>query len=211
LAWELIETAWQKGLQSEPDLIVLIGPDHPGLAAHPLIWTEETNALLQVSISPLAAAWIEKGLGQAAVAADHSIETPLKVFLKMDKEIPVLALTVPRGMDQEMVDQTVRAIQELEGNCLLVGSVDFSHNRTSQESKGKDQESWIWIQNREIEAIRNADNEYFDSPETIEILLSCLDGDPEQIIRSDSSAFGWSESLPGTSYQVISLNPAENS
>lgn len=203
LAKDLIEEAWLHALEEEPDLIVLIGPDHPGLADHPLIWTSETSVSLPNVISPLAEDWIEAGLGEAAVAADHSIETPLKVLLSETMEIPVLALTLPRGLDGESVDRIVKSIQDLEGECLLVGSVDFSHGLDSQASRAKDEESWTWIQNRNLDAIRNAGNEYFDSPETIEILLRCVEGDVDQVKRSDSSDFGWSKVLPGTSYQVI--------
>lgn len=216
LASELIEDAWQLALEAAPampELIVLIGPDHPGLADHPLIWTEGMSASLQISISLLAQDWIESGVGGEALVADHSIESPLKFLPEEAREIPLLALTVPRGLDSERTSRIIDEIQTLseDKQLLVVGSVDFSHGLSSEDAKGKDQESWFWIQNREMEAIKNAGNEYFDSPEAIEILLRCLEGEPEQMIRSDSSDFGWSKTLPGTSYQIIYLNLEKNS
>lgn len=206
LAGEIIESAWERALKAEPDLIVLIGPDHPGRAAYPLIWTEGTESQADLIVSELAGDWIQSGLGGAAIAADHSIETPLMFLPEEAREIPVLAFTVPRGMDDEILDRILAAIQGLQGNCLLVGSVDFSHNLVSEEAEGKDEASWTWIQNRELEAIKNAGNAYFDSPETLLILLGCMEGKPEQKNRCDSSDFGWSKTLPGTSYQIIQFN-----
>jgi AmmeMemoRadiSam system protein B len=207
LASELIESAWTLGLESDPDLIVLIGPDHPGLADHPLIWTAETCASLQAEISPLAEDWISSGLGGQAMVADHSIETPLKYLPAEADEIPILAVTVPRGMEEDHIHRLVAGIQALDGNCLLVGSVDFSHGLTSEESEIKDQESFEWIEDRDYPAINNAGNEYFDGPEVVEIMIRCCTGQPEQVTRKDSADYGWSETLPGTSYQVIRFIP----
>ena len=205
LASELIESAWEESLKVEPDVIVLIGPDHPGLAAHPLIWTEETESQVAFACSEIAKRWINEGVGGEAIIADHSIETPLKFLQETGNKIPVLAITLPRGMEAECMDRLVEAILEISGNRLLVGSVDFSHGLTSGESKIKDEESWNWIRERNLDGIGNAGNEYFDSPETLKILLRCIGGKTEQIIRCDSSDFGWSEVLPGTSYQGIRL------
>ena len=205
MASQLIQEAWAVALESEPDLIVLIGPDHPGLADHPLIWTEGTCVPLQLLLSPLAEEWINAGIGGEAMVADHSIEIPLKYLPEEAREIPVLALTVPRGMDGEHIDRLVSEIQALSGSCLLVGSVDFSHGLVSETSQIRDEESISWIQARDYSAIQNAGNEYFDTPEVLEILLRCCTGQVDQIKRSDSTAFGWSQSLPGTSYQVIEI------
>ncbi|BES66202.1 hypothetical protein SANA_26410 [Gottschalkiaceae bacterium SANA] len=207
LARELIESAWEEALEVEPDLIILIGPDHPGLADYPLIWTSETESQLAVTCSTISKDWIKEGLGGEAIIADHSIETPLKILLEMGTEIPVLAITLPRGMEAICMDRIVEAILEIAGNdLLLVGSVDFSHGLISQESKKKDETSFQWIRERNMDAIQSAGNAYFDSPETIQVLLRCLAGDVVLIERSDSSDFGCGKELPGTSYQVMRLN-----
>lgn len=206
LAKELIESAWEEGLKVEPDLIVLIGPDHPGLADHPLIWTRETESQVYFACSEIAEKWIRDGVGGEASDADHSVETPLKFLTKTGNEIPVLAVTLPRGMETEQVNRVVEAILETSvDRLLLVGSVDFSHGLTSEASKKKDAASIQWIQARDLDAIQNAGNEFFDSPETIEVLLRCSSGEIESIDRCDSSDFGWGKDLPGTSYQVIHL------
>ena len=213
LAHELIESAWEEALEVEPDLIVLIGPDHPGLASYPLIWTEETESQVAFVCSTISKEWIRDGVGGVAIAADHSIETPLKFLQETGNKIPVLALTLPRGMEAEEINRFFERIQELEGDrlrsgnrLLLVGSVDFSHGLTSKESKKKDETSFQWIQDRNMEAIRSAGNVYFDSPETIEVLLSCVSGEIERMKRRDSSDFGCGKDLPGTSYQVIRIS-----
>jgi AmmeMemoRadiSam system protein B len=212
LAREMIESAWQESLKVEPDLIILMGPDHPGLASYPLIWTEETESQVAFVCSTISKEWIRDGVGGVAIIADHSIETPLKFLQETGNKIPVLAITLPRGMEVEEINRFLERIQELEGDrlgsgnhLLLVGSVDFSHGLASEESKKKDAESFAWIQERDLDAIRSASNAYFDSPETIEVLLRCIGGKPKQINRSDSSDFGWSEVLSGTSYQKIRL------
>ena len=207
LARELMESAWEEALEVEPDLIVLIGPDHPGLADHPLIWTSETKSQVAFACSTISTEWIKEGLGGEAIIADHSIETPLKILLEMGTEIPVLAITLPHGLEAECMDRMIEAILKLSGNdLLLVGSVDFSHGLISQESEGKDTISLQWIQERNMDAIRSAGSEHFDSPETIEILLRCLAGEVELIERCDSSDFACGKELPGTSYQVMHLN-----
>lgn len=207
LAKELIESAWEEALKVEPDLIVLIGPDHPGLAAHPLIWTGETKSQVAFACSEIAEKWVKDGVGGEAIAADHGIETPLKFLPETGNEIPVLAVTLPRGMEAACMDRLIEAILEMSGNrLLLVGSVDFSHGLISEVSKEKDAASLQWIQARDLDAIQNAGNEFFDSPETIEILLRCMEGNIFQMKRNDSSDFGWGKDLPGTSYQVIQLN-----
>lgn len=212
LAQDMIEYAWQVALEDHPDLIVLMGPDHPGLADHPLIWTEETECRLAWPCAEEAQAWIEKGLGGEALVADHSIETPLTFLPERARDIPVLALTVPRGMEDDLVDKIVESINELKDQALvsghrllLVGSVDFSHGLASDESKIKDGESFAWIQARDYAMIGHAGNAYFDSPETIEIFLRCLSGPIDQVKRSDSSDFARAKDVPGTSYQVIQV------
>lgn len=207
LAKEMIEDAWEIALEGEPDLIVLIGPDHPGLAAYPLIWTEETKSLVSFTCSAISKRWIKEGVGGVAIAADHSIETPLKFLPEGASQIPVLATTLPKGMDTEQLNCVIEAIQAIAAKeILLVGSVDFSHGLISEESEGKDTISFQWIQERNMDAIRSAGNEYFDSPETIEVLLHCVSGEIERIDRRDSSDFGCGKELLGTSYQVILIN-----
>ena len=213
LAREMIESAWQESLKVEPDLIILIGPDHPGLASYPLIWTEETESQVAFVCSTISKEWIRDGVGGVAIIADHSIETPLKFLQETGNKIPVLAITLPRGMEAEEINCFLERIQELEGDrlgsgnsLLLVGSVDFSHGLTSEESKKKDAESFAWIQERDLDAIRSAGNVYFDSPETIEVLLRCMSGEIERMKRRDSSDFGCGKDLPGTSYQVIRIS-----
>lgn len=207
LARELIESAWEESLKDEPDLIVLIGPDHPGLAAYPLIWTERTESQVAFVCSRFSEAWIKEGVGGEAIASDHSIETPLKFLPEGANKIPVLAMTLPKGMDAEQLDRVIEVIQAIgDKEVLLVGSVDFSHGLISEEAEAKDEESFQWIQNRNFDQIHGTGNEHFDSPETIEVLLRCVLGEIESIDRCDSSDFGWGKELPGTSYQVILIN-----
>jgi len=110
------------------------------------------------------------------ILKEHSIQIPteyIKIYFPDSKIVPLI-LGVQYGKNE--IENTINElINKLPKDTLYLASVDFSHSTGVDEALDKNKESIEAIANFDYEKIKNFDNDYLDSPNSIYALLYTME------------------------------------
>ncbi len=168
----------------EPEVVVVLGPDHQGLGLRSAStadgdW-ETPYGILQAEKSLVNRLVKDKsaGLENRLFEQEHSVSVLvpyLKYYLPNAKIVPVL---VKGNCSQERSGELGRELEKLVGNknYIIIAAVDFSHYLTAKQADEKDQITLRAFKNKDLQAISRLGNANLDSPPAVISLLTAMTG-----------------------------------
>jgi len=169
-------------VHTEPDLIILIGPNHFEAGqgriltgnyrgqnfGRPFQFAEdEMQHLLNTKIALREDKIISK---------EHSIGTPLPLLQERFPKAKILPIILKYHQSQEDIDRLIATLQKFsDQDILIVGSIDFSHYRSSDIAPLFDDQTQKYIVTRDYQKIQTLNNDYVDSPWGLILLLQYLE------------------------------------
>ncbi|WHH57136.1 AmmeMemoRadiSam system protein B [Petroclostridium sp. X23] len=215
LASGLISSFFKTLSVEQPEIIVVIAPNHKGLGVnkvHTGNWDWQTPFGIleadQETISVLADSKTAD-MNFDLLESDHSIAglVPyIKYYMPDSKIIPILLHGNYSLKEAQQLGQNLQ--KKLENKkTLILASVDFSHYLPLEEADEMDKVSIQAIENRNLNLIQHLSNDYMDSPASIITLLSAMDiagvDEMEVLGHSNSDRIADTKSGNTTSYFTI--------
>ncbi|MGD9678509.1 MAG: AmmeMemoRadiSam system protein B [Vulcanibacillus sp.] len=200
---------------TQPDIVILVGPNHTGLGVktvHTSGWSWNTPyGILQADLG-ITNFLTNNGMADTSfelMENEHSIATLvpyIKYFMPNTKIVPIiLSSSVEKNDAVELGKLLYEEVKDK--NYLVISSVDFSHYLSLAEADKKDLVTKEALLSRDINQISNMNNDYLDSPASIILLLTMMNeaGADNQIIlnQSNSARILRGDSNSTTSYFVV--------
>jgi len=162
--------------------VVIIGPDHYSIDTKK-IYTTQLDWMTPFGKLEINQDALEIALEYENIVIENSIlerehsNAALVHFVKYYMPgVKILNFTLPGTLDlQEVLDFTSFLEEEIiDGETLLIGSIDFSHYLDYDTANKKDDETYKKIQERNFVDIMNFDNDNVDSPQTLVVFLEVM-------------------------------------
>jgi AmmeMemoRadiSam system protein B len=179
------------------DTVVVIGPNHWEKGNSPIITSNSDwitgkgkvyvdENFIDGMISKKIAT-VEKDV----IGGDHSVGNILPFvayYLPTAKVVPIM---FKRNIPKQQFNNLLNYItdQQKSTNMLVIGSVDFSHYLTAEQSEKEDQITIKAILNKDYSTISTFHNDNMDSPSTVNALLKVTDmlGSNKMLWRNSNS------------------------
>lgn len=177
IAGELISEAFHHINPDLIDTVILLGPNHYELGTAPVITSasswDTTFGLL--ASSPSISQFTRSELitiDDITIQNDHSITGLIPYIKYYLPEVKIVPLLISNRMDQNQITQLANLTSKgLNNRTLILLSVDFSHQNTSDNARQFDKITWEYIKNNNSKAIRKLNNNYLDAPTALSIYL----------------------------------------
>jgi len=217
LAGEMIASFFKTISVEQPEVIVMIAPNHKGTgvkAVHTGSWSWQTPFGVLDADEEIIKSLIDSNIADTnfdLLEEEHSIAglVPyIKYYMPDSKIVPILLHGTYRLKDAQQLGQNLqnKLINENKKG-LIIASVDFSHYLTLEKADEMDEVSIKAIKNRDISLIQNFNNDYIDSPPSIITLLSAMDtvgaAHMEILDHSNSDRITGAKSNETTSYFTV--------
>ncbi|EKD33450.1 MAG: hypothetical protein ACD_76C00027G0005 [uncultured bacterium] len=195
--------------QSEPDVIVIVGPNHESIGAEiqTMRGSFETPFGRVSTDNSVVDALVASGAASASpdvFRTEHSIAFHVPYIAKLfpsAKIVPVLYhSSVPSGEVARVLSNMRSA---LPSNSFFVSSIDFSHGLDSAHSNFNDRKTWNIMQNRSFDELDALQPEFIDSPPSASAYLQAIDAQKciERVLwHGNSDGFLEVPQKNGTSY-----------
>ncbi len=165
--------------QAKPERIVLIGPDHYGqsmdrIAVSPLPW-KTPFGILEPDVS--AAAAIKESLGlnndPEAFSGEHSIGVLVPFIRYYFPESRIVPIIIQRNVDIAKQTKLKKILSHFldDPKTLVLLSMDFAHNQTSDEADRRDERAMKVIEKLDYRQTNGLD---IDCHPGLKILLAAL-------------------------------------
>ena len=161
------------------DTVVVVGPNHFEKGDSPIItadsdWkTAKGTVFLQ---NDFVDGLLSKKIASAqneTIKADHSIGNILpfiSYYLPGAKVVPIiLKKNVPEEKFENLLQYIIN--QQKNGRLIIVGSIDFSHYLSAQDSEKKDTQTIKAIEEKNYGLINSFHDDNLDSPATLKLVL----------------------------------------
>ena len=179
------------------DTVVVIGPNHYEKGTSPII-TADSDWVTAKGTVPVngdfVGGMVSKKIASAqneVIGGDHSVGNIMPFiayYLPNAKVVPIiLKRDIPKN-DFENLLQYI-ANQQKTSHMLIIGSVDFSHYLTAQESEKMDAQTIKAIEDKNYDLISTFHNDNMDSPSSINAMLKVTDllGSNKMLWRNSNS------------------------
>jgi AmmeMemoRadiSam system protein B len=179
------------------DTVVVIGPNHWEKGNSPIITSSgdwmtakgkiaiNTNFIDGLISSKIATAENE------VIGNDHSIGNILPFVAYYLPSANIVPIILKRDIPVDQFENLLRYItdQQKTTNMLIIGSVDFSHYLTAQESEKEDAKTIDAILNKDYGTISSFHNNNMDSPSSVNALLKVSEmlGSNKMLWRNSNS------------------------
>lgn len=203
-----------------PDVIVLLSPNHQSDVFHPVITTKKT---LAVENQLYAMSELVATLTNTRVAVEkpdlflveHGVFGLLPFIGYNEWEAPIIPLVVARNVtDTQLSDLRIVLDEALNMKRVLwIASIDFSHYLPAAAAAMKDKETQKWIENADYARIMQSTSAHLDAPGVLTFWLQYFQ-QPQLVWHSNSAEImGSGFHVPGTSYMVywgrVPLDPTK--
>lgn len=215
LADQLIAEFFATVATSEPDLVILVGPNHTGEGLetiHTSVWDYSTP-FGELPINRDLISYLIKeeqvGYNYHLAEIEHSINALIpyiKYYLPDVELVPLImssAVEISRvsGLAERLVEETK------ERNVLVLASIDFSHYLPLALADERDLVTKELMLNRDYNSLARLNDDYLDSPASGVFLLRMVDllGSKDQLLinQSNSARIHPSDFHNTTSYMTI--------
>ncbi|MFW6028644.1 MAG: AmmeMemoRadiSam system protein B [Halanaerobiales bacterium] len=182
LADKLIAEAFVTLSQQQPEVIVLIGPNHEGIGDNNV---QTSNLNWETPFGKMKAEQdIIQELIQYQFAAtnddlmesDHSIGALIPYihyYFPETKIVPIIIKGTNEYADTIALGEVLYDLLQ-DKEYLIIGSIDFSHYLSVEEADKRDEITYQAIKDRDFDKIRSFNNEYLDSPLSLITLLTIM-------------------------------------
>jgi len=215
LAARMIGDFFRKVSQSDPEVVVVIGPNHKGQGAKSVQtagrdWDTPFGVLR--ADSGIIGSLLESRMAaenSGLMEEEHSISSLvpyIKYFMPHSKIVPILMTVTDRISGAEELGEFLARMARSR-KILFMASVDFSHYLPVEKADEMDEITQKALLERDIDRIRAMDNDHTDSPVSVITLLNVMDrlGAREQIILGHNNSARISATDPSstTSYFTV--------
>ncbi len=166
----------------EPELIILIGPNHPGegprfqvgafdFITHSGVVNSDKDMIKVLVDHPL----IHEGI-ESVFEKEHSIGIHMNYIHHYFEKAKVISCIIGETRNSEGIGQVAQKLVEGMQNkkVLIIASIDFSHYLTLEEANEKDAYTKELILASDTYTMSNLSNDYIDSPSTYVLLIELL-------------------------------------
>lgn len=215
LAGKMIGDFFKAVSPCDPEVVVVIGPNHRGEGAKSVQtagWDWNTPFGVLQADREIVGSLLENRIAAEnfiLMEKEHSISclVPyIKYFMPHSKIVPVLMTGTDRISGAERLGAFLAQMSRCR-KILFIASVDFSHYLPVEKADEMDEITRKALLKRDIDRIRAMDNNYMDSPVSIITLLTVMDrlGAREQIILDHNNSARISATDPNstTSYFTV--------
>ncbi|MCL4384517.1 AmmeMemoRadiSam system protein B [Patescibacteria group bacterium] len=162
VAVEFIRDLGRRLAPQSPPRIFIISPNHQEIGLGPVL-TDQPLFADVARVDP------------ATIAQEHGYQVPKKILSEFLPHTQFIPLVVSSHLDSATQDQLVQELSlTLAERDVLVTSTDFSHYRNLATADAKDQVTQKLIQDRNYAEILKLNNDYLDSPRSLEILMKTM-------------------------------------
>ena len=219
IASEYIESAYRQLVSYNPDLVVLLSPNHQKNPTDMIytgrrglrIQSPEAILISEVSFStPFTTLFPGYKATDVQLAKEHGITHHLP-FIATFNEAEILPLVLARNVNSSQGSQLAHDIDTLIQSesyqrVLWIGSIDFSHYLPAQLAYLKDLETIKWIETSQITSIMNSTDSHLDAPSVLALLLHKFPNRHLLFHSNSANLMGFGFEKPGTSYMIYQLN-----
>lgn len=173
VAGRLIADYFQVLSQQQPEVLIIVGPNHENRGARIItgLYDWQTPLGPVKCEEKIVKALINSNLvarDEEALSREHSIGslTPfVRHFLPQTRIVPII---LQHGISLEEVNSLVKELKKLtNGEAILLASVDFSHYLTRSEAEAKDKETLSYMESFDFATLFHLGNEHLDSPASL--------------------------------------------
>lgn len=192
LALKEIERFWQHlSATTNPNVIVLIGPDHENRNALPIVWSKKSDIFRREHSIALHVPFLDRFFPNARKEY---------IVIRSDVELPAI----------ENIVQTLR--MQLHGDVVIVASVDFSHYLSLPDAEIRDQESLTALHFFDISILRTFDSDHLDSDQSLIAMINLVcpthNCSWQTFFHGNSAYFSQMSPFNTTSYFSLFLEPS---
>ncbi len=184
-----------------PEVVILMGPNHAREGAQQ-IQTYPNDWDTPEGVMPAERRWAEELARIHAAAGDpllmereHALSylVPwIHHFFPEASLLPVLLSGALDGKGCETLSDSLSAFTTRK-HCLVVASIDFSHDRTPEEALDFDAVTWQRMRDGDADGVLGLDNRYLDAPPTLATFLMTMErmgaGTPVLAGHAEASLF----------------------
>ncbi|MCG8485559.1 MAG: AmmeMemoRadiSam system protein B [Clostridia bacterium] len=215
LADHMIAQFFKEIAANNPNVIVLIGPNHGRIGRdkiHTGSWSWQTPFGILEAEKDMVKQIAEKtGAGEDMnlLEKEHSIAALIPYVKYYLPEVQIVPLVLHGNLGIENSKKLANIILACMGDkeCLVIGSVDFSHYLTPDKAEEMDEISIKAIKKRDFLAVSRMDNDYLDSPPTIMTLFEIMNRENVSGLKvldhSNSSIIAGEYAESNTSYYTL--------
>ncbi len=198
LAAPQIAQFYQSLADLDPEIVVLVGPDHYNAGSHPLTTTLggwKTPFGDYFTDPNLINILIRQGnlkIDEAIFNREHSIKTQLPWLKLAFPKAKIIPLVLQSGVTQPQIQTLADLLNKhLPAQTILIASVDFSHHATHLQAFNQDTATIAMLTNQDHFQIWNS---AVDSPESLALLMAFSQkrraSHFQVLAQRDSSHFG---------------------
>lgn len=173
VAGHLIVTAVKTLIPQQPEVVILVGPNHFNKGGRIITglngWRTPTG-VMDVQ-SDIVKSLLQSSLAvrdEETLSLEHSIGALvplLKYYLPDTKVVPIVLHYDVKLEEVEVLLQSLEPF--LDDKAVVLSSVDFSHYLTRSQAQAKDQETLRHMNNFDYPTIFRLGNDYLDSPASL--------------------------------------------
>ncbi|HHV64887.1 MAG TPA: AmmeMemoRadiSam system protein B [Peptococcaceae bacterium] len=173
VAGRLLVQAFEVLAQQEPELVVIVGPNHEnqgGKVITGLAGWQTPEGLVTVE-EDIVRGLLTKGLAvrdEEALSREHSVGALLPLLKHFLPEARIVPLILHHNVSLQEVDNLLQALDPyLQDKGILIASVDFSHYLTRSEAQAKDRETLGYMTKFDYPNLFQLGNDHLDSPASL--------------------------------------------
>lgn len=162
--------------------IVLVGPNHFEKGDKNILGCDKeikTEVETLYSEEKFYSKLCKNGLTEMncdVIINDHSIGNIIPFVGYYFDSPKIVSIVLKKNTDRESLDELSKLIGDfIEKEGVLIGSIDFSHYLKRGEADKMDEESLKMVEGRDYEQILISDNDHFDCPPCLYLVLKTMD------------------------------------
>ncbi|GMQ59314.1 hypothetical protein AN1V17_37110 [Vallitalea sediminicola] len=168
----------------QPEVIILIGPNHPGTGPRFQIGNYDFNTRAGVIrsdsniLNSLANAPDINYAIKEVFEKEHSVGLHMNYIKQYFDKAKVVPITIGETRNDEGILDVAKAIIEeiKDKDFIVIASIDFSHYLTLEEANEKDEITRKIIEDSDVGRMISLSNDHIDSPSSYALLIEILNG-----------------------------------
>ncbi len=217
VAGELIARFMKILALQEPEIIVLVGPNHKHAGERVItgLYDWQTPEGIVNTQKDIVSRLLEKGLAardEEVLGSEHSIGVVVPFLEHYLPDAEIVPLILHRDVSIAEVDRILEVVLfEAEGtvrkNVVVLGSIDFSHYLPQNEAERRDEETLDAIRCFNYPALYRFGSDHLDSPASLSFVLRSAEKngvkDLEIVDHTNSGRILQNDAIETTSYFTL--------
>lgn len=182
LASDIIVEFFQQTSHQPVKRVVLIGPNHYEIGRANIItsyydWGTPVGTVRADTVA--IQSFLEKtsyaGVDEEVAEKEHSVSGIMPFIAHYFPSAKVIPIIVSAKIDISQLDDLAHTLNTMnDDGTLFIASVDFSHYLSENEAEKRDAVTLALLEDANLDAFVNLDNEYTDSPKSVALLFKIM-------------------------------------